>query len=1156
MHKESHEYDRGYQRWMLQRHIPQLLTIAVLIAVVALSVRLSAQTTASVSGVVTDVSGAAVSEAQVVIRNDGTNVQQTTTTSASGTYSIINLLPGSYSIEVTKQGFDVKKLSNIELGVTQAATFNVVLTVGTVTQSVTVSADSAAIESSTAALGTVIETRAVDDLPLNGRNFTELLQMTPGVSRVSVGFNSSQSGFAHEYIGQFTIPSVNGQRNRSDMFLLDGVTDLGSFLGNYNYQPIVDDIQEFKVQSHNDLAEFGQVTGGIVNVATKGGTNNLHGSLWEYLRNSAFDSRDYFLPAVNPLRQNQFGVTAGGPVWLPHLYNGRNKSFFFFAYEGFRQSQAAQNVVTTPTSAQLNGDFSNLLAKGIVIYNPFSTAPDPAHPGEYTRQVFPNNQIPSNLLSPAALLYAQTLFPAPNASLASGQNLVDTTPTMLDTDSFSGRIDQSFGQHDSVFGRVSSYNQPSNGSAGYPGFQSANNLYGYNMAVHESHVFGATAILDLYFGRNIGDVQSITSFPKAPSGFANSLIQQGFSSAFLGGFPSQTAPLIPLIGISGYLGEGTGSQNLQDTQIANTYQYSGSFTKILGSHTIKAGAVWASNNAKSPISGASESTSTFQTSNLENPTSSTGAVTGDALASFLLGLPTSAQRRGVFETEHHGQEDGVFMQDQIQLNPRLSINLGIRWDVAVWPIYGNSLSDGGGYVGDLNLSNGTYILSALPPACSTTVGAPCIPGGSLPANVSVTPFANRALHQTDFSNWQPRVGIAYHPFSNMSVLMGYSRFYDEWNSVVQFAQNAGGNWPSVSELTQLTLNTSVPSATIGNPLSQGGNTIIQPSATPFSQGANYFDPYFKTPYTDQWNIQIEQGFAGNSVFTLGYSGSHTSRLDLGGYYNTAEYPAPGDAAEVASRQQYPYIIPTYYDKSSGNSNYNALETTLKKTGRGGLTYLVSYTWSKSIDLATSGAFGLEGSLLQNPYDPKADRSVSGFDLTNIFSAAANYELPIGRGKAVSVQNRLLDNVVGGWFVNGIVTLTSGTPYSVTVNGDVANTGNTFVQADLVGNPTPEDRTAAAWINPAAFASPPAYNFGTFGRNALRSQGYRDVDLSLFKSVVLPHETSVQFRAESFNTFNNVVFAAPDSVVGDPNFGAVSSTANTPRQLQFALKFQF
>ena len=385
----------------------------------------------AINGTITDQSAAQIPDARIVLRNVDTGIQRITSSGSAGTYSITDLVPGNYSLQVTKQGFATGEMTGILLQVNQAATLDFRLTVGSAHQTLTVTANLSAVESTTSELGTVISTKPVNDLPLNGRNFTQLLTLTPGVSPISVAQNSAGgSGFGGLAVGAFTFPAVNGQRNRSNMFLLDGVNDLASFLGTYNYAPIIDDIQEFKVQSHNDLAEFGAVAGGIINVVTQSGTNAFHGSAWEFLRNEKMDARNFFLPTRNPLRQNQFGVAAGGPVLFPHLYNGRNRTFFFFAYEGFRQSQEAQSIVRVPTAAQLTGDFSSLLTQGIQIYNPFSTSPDPMHPGEFKRDPFNGNIIPQKLLSPAAELYA-TLFPAAGQPLPGG-NLYDTTKSLLD----------------------------------------------------------------------------------------------------------------------------------------------------------------------------------------------------------------------------------------------------------------------------------------------------------------------------------------------------------------------------------------------------------------------------------------------------------------------------------------------------------------------------------------------------------------------------------------------------------------------------------------------------------------------------------------------------------------------------------------------------
>ena len=465
----------GITAWTLQinersgRGAVLFIAVAFALLIALRPVSLQAQSAASVSGTITDTSGAVVPGVQIVLQNSDTNVKQITLTNSKGVYSFISVTPGSYSMEVIKNGFASTNETKVVLSVNQSALFNFTIAPSSVQQTVTVSSNPGSMQSTSATLGTVITRKSVNDLPLNGRNFTELLELTPGVSRLGDSQAVLQNGGqTSHFIGTFTLPSVNGQRNRSDMYMMDGSNDINSYNGAYNYQPIIDDIQEFKVQSHSDLAEYGQETGAIVNVVTKSGTNQLHGSLWEFLRNSIFDARDYFQPKVNPLRQNQFGVTAGGPVIIPHVYTGLNRTFFFFAYEGFRQSQANQAVLTTPTPAQLRGDFSNLLAKGVQLYNPFSTRPDPAHPGEYLRDPFPNDQIPGNLISNAALIYAKAFFPAPANGVVVGGNAYDNTPILTDSDSYTGRLDQAFGTHDFFFVRASSFNEPYSSSGDVP----------------------------------------------------------------------------------------------------------------------------------------------------------------------------------------------------------------------------------------------------------------------------------------------------------------------------------------------------------------------------------------------------------------------------------------------------------------------------------------------------------------------------------------------------------------------------------------------------------------------------------------------------------------------------------------------------------------
>jgi len=1112
---------------------------------------LAQATSASVNGTVRDQSGAVISGVQIVLANVDTGVQHTGATGSAGVYSLADLPPGNYSAQASKDGFATEKKTGIVLQVNQTATLDFTLTVGLQKETVTVASKLSLVDSTTSELGTVITTGFVGNLPLNGRNFTQLVELTPGLSPVSVAQNSTGgNGFGGLPIGSFIFPAVNGQRNRSNMFLLDGANDL-AFLGNYNYAPIIDDIQEFKIQSNNDLAEFGGVAGGIVNVLTKAGNNSFHGAAWEFLRNEQLDARNFFLPTRNPLRQNQFGVTSGGPIVIPKVYQGRNRTFFFFAYEGFRQSQRAQTITRTPTPAQLGGDFSSLLDQGIQLYNPFSTQPDPANPGEFVRNPFPGNVIPIQLLSTAAELYANTLFPSAGTPIPGG-NLYDTTPSRLSQDSYTGRIDHSFGTHDSFFGRVSYLNESSGSSAGYPGALSEVAITGWNASVHESHTFGVNSILDLQFGRNLGNDTLQTVFPDAPASFPSALINAGFSPAFISGFPSSSGSVIPIVAITGYVS--TSGYDSQAEQLANTWEFGAQFSRAVGRHTLKFGYSYSRQNFdNSPLYAAGEAFTAFQTSNLEIPAGPGGGGTGDALASFLLGVPNSSYWRNSTVSEHGGIIQGAYIQDQYKASAQLSVNLGARWDGSKWPVFG-SLKSGTGYVGDLDLSDGTYLLSALPPPCSSTQAAPCIPNGALPAHVVVNSNGGN-FHHPDYTNWQPRVGIAYRVRDTTSLRAGYGRSYDEWNGYAQTPQNIGGTWPSVGSLNVNSQNQNLVTATLGNPVGLGSTTLV-PAANPFGSSHFYYDPHLKTPLADHWNFEIDQQLGSLTDLSVIYVGERGRNLDLGSIFNTAQYPGSGDAATVAARRPFPYITPTRYDTSLGYSDYEALEVRLSRTTRNGLAYLLSYTWSKSIDLACSGDYGVEGCEVQNVYDLALDRSVSGFDLPQSFVGSVYYELPFGRGKPAGPLSKILWTLGRNWELNGILALHSGLPYDVTYQGDLANTGNTFVRVNLVGNPDLQHPTHFQWFDTAAFAIPAPYTFGDLGRDSLRSDWFQNLDCSLFRRFPIREKAALTLRIEAFNAFNSVVFAAPGNVINGPNFGVVTSTANQPRQVQVALKLVY
>ncbi len=836
------------------------------------------QAMAAIHGVITDPSGDAVDGATLTLTAADTGSIRNTVTNASGVYAFVDVPPATYTLTIAKDGFTSVSRPVLDLAVNQTATYDSQLAIGSKTERITVVANRD-IESSTAELGTVIAEQQINELPLNGRNFTGLLALAPGSSPISVAQNATGgSAFAGNAIGSFYFPAVNGQRNRSNMFLLDGSNDLGSFLGNYNFAPIIDTIQEFKLQSHNDEAEFGQVLGGIVNVVTRSGTNQYHGSVWEFLRNEELDARSFFAASRTPLRQNQFGFAAGGPLAIPNVHAGKHKTFFFGGYEGFRQSQASATPLLVPTEAQLGGKFSG---QSTPISNPWTTAPDPNNPGSYLRMPFAGNVIPPSLISKAALAWA-SLFPEPTGSTVPGYNLTDVTPERTDQDSYQIRIDRSVSDRDTLFGRVSYYSQDSSSSGGFPGASTVARINGWNALATEIHTFGPSAVLEVHVARNQGDDLYGTTFPNAPSQIGPSLLASGFASNWISNYQGGNGPYIPTMAISGYASAG---DYFQDTGLADTWQLSGNFTKVVGRHTFKAGVDTATNNSRSSSYNATESFTSFETANLESANAS-----GNALASFLLGVPDSARRVNALVTTRGGWVDGGYVQDQWRMTKRLTLNIGVRWDVTLWPING-SQGKPSSYIGDVDLSNGSYLLSAMPPPCSATIGVPCIPGGTLPQHVVVTDQSNGAILHDSYNNWQGRFGFGYRLTERLALRGGYGRFYDNWNSVIQLTQNYGTTWPNVGQLSANNLNFPSPTVGIGDPLGLGSGAL-QPAATPFNQVAFFVDPEFKLPYDDHWNVGLEQSLAASFLVSAAYVGDYSRHLDVGGLDNVAMAAGP------------------------------------------------------------------------------------------------------------------------------------------------------------------------------------------------------------------------------------------------------------------------
>jgi hypothetical protein len=1167
---------RQVSRTMHERWVVSLMVVFATVLVGAFSPsRAWGQATAAVNGTVRDSAGAVVTDATVVLHNRDTNLDRTATTNGVGAYVMPEVQPGNYDLKVRKSGFGQAVKSGITFVVNETATYDFTLKAGGVNEIVDVQANSITLETSTAELGVAVVKEQVNDLPLNGRNFTQLLNLTPGVSTVNVSQNSATSGgIWSNPVGTFSYPSVNGQSNRSNLFLLDGVNNEGSFGSTYAIPPIVDDIQEFKVQSHNDDASFGGVVGGVVNVVTKSGTAQFHGSGWEFIRNKDLDALNPLIkPSLQPqFQQNQFGATFGGPLPIPG--ERPRKTFFFLSYEGFRNHTAASNRYVTPTSAQLAGDLTGIAGQ---IYNPFSGQafmcdatgkPLPA-PGNIQGAGTPCNKIPSTMIDQNMVNYAQKLFPAPNLTGDPQFNGIDTSKTITRQDEGSGRLDHQFSEHDSVWGRYTSFRQPVSGSGGFLGLLHSQVTNGYNVAVNYTHLFSGSMLAEFHFGRTSVNIDQGSQFANAPSSFGT---QVGFSPNFAGNFRGGVS-MIPQIVIQGYIGNPNpsahGAAQVDNTHVSNIWEYGGDFTKTIGRHTFKAGANFASNNSNALYLNSNVQ---FAAANTANPVDLSG---GNAIASFLLGDPFEAGRRNVIETEHSGWVDGFYAMDQWKVTSKLSVNIGVRYDITLMPIYGDN-KNANNFVGDMDFTHGTYILARNAPSCTQTNAAPCIPGGTLPAHVVVTPQGGTAIFHTDYNDIQPRIGVAYQLFPNTVLRAGYGRFFDNWAAITQTAQNYEGTWPSLDQLGASNINPikvgQPPTVRAEDPFNLGsGSPVTGP--TPFNQSTWFADPNLKRPYADQWNFGVQQQVTSSAVLTANYVGSVGRRVDVGGAYNvamvaggnanTACAPFDPSTSKTNCGAPFPYIGPTAYDRSQGKSNYNALQVSLNGRQQHGLTYLVSYTWSKSLDLGCSGWYGVEGCSIQNPYNLQADKGPSATDLPQIFSTAWVYALPFGKGGKFSSGSPVVNALIGGWNLNGVLSLNSGTAFDVGSGKDVAETGNFnfgngygYERANLVGSLYPSSKSPAEWINIASFQRPALGTFGNLGRDSLRSDWYKNLDLSLFRQFPITERFRIEFRFEAFNVTNTPVWAIPVSSLEDSHFGQVTHTANVPRQLQFGLKLYF
>ncbi len=1108
------------------------LSIALAVALLAISQPMVAQvSTATLVGTVSDPQGSVIPGARLTLINLQTGVRSNTETNLAGNYRFQNVPIGSYSLTASADGFSRKQMDSFTLSVNQTATLDFVLDVGAVVETISVAAAGVQVQSASAELGQVIEEKQVVDLPLNGRNFTQLMMLQPGV--VTVLPPGSQSLTYTRGIGEGTNPSVNGQNNRTNVYLLDGVANFETFGNAWAVPPIIDAIQEFKVQSHNDSAEFGMGSGGTVNVATKSGTNSFHGSGFYFGKNDAFNARQFNQATVQPFKQHQFGGTLGGPVV-------RNRTFFFGAYQGFRFRSPARAYYNVPSEAMLNGDFSGREVLGGQIFDPLTTRFDAAS-GLFQRNPFAGNLIPASRIDRRMVDYLKgTKLPLPGVTDQARFNVMNAAARRLNQEEWQVRVDHQFSARDTAWFRYNDLSQSDTGPGARHNLITQNQQDSYNLAASWVHIVSPTSTFQLQFGKSISDIPTETRFQDIPQdlaqrvGLGPELIQYRMGNIISG------------FNVADYF---SGTPIVAPNRPADNWQWRGNYAHIRGAHTLKFGGEFMKATMRRQQASHGVDFTRRETADLAR-----SATTGDAVASMLLNVPNFSTRRNIIETLRFGGNLGLFVQDTWKVSQRLTINMGLRFDHAWVPQYGTE-ADQNIFTGNANTDTGEYVILKTPPPCSPTRSAPCIPDGRLPQ--FVRSVDGGVLFPGRGAMFGPRLGFAYRLTDKTALRVSAGMFYDNWAGIYQSMRGIGGTWPDVSVTRLGSLNDPTPARPFPGVTAQDpslGATGL-PAPTPFNQEWWFVDPNFEQAYSMQWNFGIQHEIAVATVLEVNYVGSGSRDLSLGGRFNTAVTPGPGDPRQ---RMRFPYMRPTFFEKSIGRSNYHSMQVSLKRSFRNGFASTLAYTWAKSIDLACSGFFGAEACSIQNEYNLNADRSVSAFNVPHNLVVSWNYDLPFGRGKRM-MTNSPVDHLLGGWQVNGLVNIRTGIPYHVTVPGDIANIFNsgTYIRANLVGdhrlsNPRPE-----RWINTTAFREPAPYTFGNLGRNSLYPDWVRRFDLSLFRRFNLRGDNlRMELRLEAFNALNTPMFAAPIANLASPNFGLVTGLQVPPRQLQLGGKILF
>jgi Carboxypeptidase regulatory-like domain len=1082
------------------RHLPKS---ALFLAALCLFGQMN---TGEVSGSVQDALGAALPGATVVAEQSQTGQKFATKSNGSGRYLLPQLPIGVYSLKVSAPNFKDTVLSNVEVHVGEALRYDFTVQIGPANETVVVEANAGDVQPESAEIKDVIQNRQIISMPLKSRQFLDLAMLSEGVVRPPGGTR----GDAMQQAG--TLVNVLGQRSGHNLYLIDGATVTDEHFNNMVVTPSIEAISEFNIQKTSYAPEFGGKSGAVVNVVTKSGTNDLHGSLFEFVRNDVFDAKNFFdspTTPIPPFRQNQFGGSLGGPV-------ARNRTFFFLSYEGQRIRKSLTSTFSVPTPAMRSGDFAGLAP----VYDPGSS-------DSGIRQPFAGNRIPASLDPIARALL--NVIPQPNLP-GIAQNLLTSQVQRADANNYSARLDHQFSSSDTAYARFSLFDARQFDPFGsgvlqenlLPGFGRNLSTHALNGVAGWTHIFSAQFLNEARLA--FLTVAGGQSSPNAGNTFAQ-------NAGLLGATANPQDLGFPQVSFGGQFTT-MGDPALFTFRDNRDFEFFENVNLHWKKHALKFGAYMMHYDLRPVNPNGARGIFSFTP---RFTSSAPGLGDGNAFADFLLGFPTTAQvGLGRAALDANANWGHFYVQDSWQAARNLKIDFGLRYE------YNRNMTDAENRMAaiDTSVPGGRFVIASDSSGRISPDAKALLPLLPIPYVTSAQAGWNNSLLTNRPWRFAPRGGFAWTlPGATNTVLRGGFGIYPNqaaYSIVTAFAQNL----PFFVTKTVSSSAAAAPVFTTGNALS---------AATLGSAGGNNLDHDFKIEYNEVWNLSLEREIARGSILSVAYIGSRTVHADSSTVLNV---PLPG-AGDIGARRPIPQLSQVNTIRWDGWATYHAFAVDLKRRLSRGLTFDANWTWSHSIDDASDpGATRNESNLPENVNDRSSEKASSSFDHRHRVVVSAVYQIP------APANHRWIEAVLGDWQAGGNFTAQSGAPFTVNIASDQANIGagpaqRPNVSADPNGGPHTPER----WFDTQSFSLPALYTFGNSPRNGVIGPGLAEFDLSLEKDISLKEPARMQFRAEAYNLLNHPNFNIPNRIAFTPNFGRISS-AQDSRQLQFALKLLF